>query len=299
MLGPAILHSVSYSGSWGQAALTVDAFVDKAAELGFEGVMLMAKRPHVSVLDCDADARARLRDRIAKAGLTTVVIAGYTNFTADLEHSEVPHREIQIHYVTKLARLTRDLGGTVLRIFTGYDHPASNYTAQWNMIVAALKECARRTAEFGVTIGVQNHHDMAVGWQSLQDLMRAVDEPNCRPLFDAWAPALHGDELYTPARTFGSACPHTTVADYQLRPRYKYNPALVNYEKELAYTQAVPMGEGFIDYRGFFTGLTDGGFAGSVAYEMCSPLLHGSSLATLDDYARRFLTYMKEFKAPR
>ncbi len=52
------LHSVSYAGFWrGQARLSIDDFLDKAKELGFDGVMIMAKRPHVSVLDYDAAAR--------------------------------------------------------------------------------------------------------------------------------------------------------------------------------------------------------------------------------------------------
>ena len=114
MLGPALLHSVSYSGSWGQAALSVEEFVDKAADLGFQGVMLMAKRPHLSPLDFDEPARTRLRSRIEKRGLTKVCIAGYNNFTADLEHGEVPHREIQILYVVELARLARDLGAVLV-----------------------------------------------------------------------------------------------------------------------------------------------------------------------------------------
>lgn len=296
MLGPSLLHSVSYSGSWGQAALSLDDFIDKAADLGFQGVMLMAKRPHLSPLDFDGEARRKLRAHLESRELETVVLAGYTNFTADLEHAEVPHREIQIQYVTELARLASDIGAPVVRIFTGYDHPASNYTAQWNMIVAAVRECARRAAGFGVTVGVQNHHDMAVGYQTLLDLVAAVDEPNCVPLFDAWAPALHGDDLYQTAKAFGALTPHTTVADYQLRPRYRYNPELVNYEKELAWTQAVPMGDGFIDYRAFFSGLVEAGFTGSVAYEMCSPLLHGGSMETLDRYARRFLEYVEEVR---
>ncbi len=52
-----MLHSVSYSGSWGQAALSLEQFIDRAADLGFGGVMLMSKRPHLSVLDWDAKAR--------------------------------------------------------------------------------------------------------------------------------------------------------------------------------------------------------------------------------------------------
>jgi len=52
------LHSVSYSGAWrGQASLTVDEFLVKAKELGFDGIMLGAKRPHVSLIDYDDAAR--------------------------------------------------------------------------------------------------------------------------------------------------------------------------------------------------------------------------------------------------
>ncbi len=58
------LHSVSYAGFWrGQARLSVDEVLVKAKKLGFEGVMLMAKRPHVSPLDYHAAARKALRRR--------------------------------------------------------------------------------------------------------------------------------------------------------------------------------------------------------------------------------------------
>ena len=73
--------------------------------------MLMAKRPHLSVLDYGPNERARLRARLEKNDLQTVCVAGYTNFTADLEHADIPHREIQVQYVTELARLAHDLGG--------------------------------------------------------------------------------------------------------------------------------------------------------------------------------------------
>lgn len=297
MIGHALLHSVSYSGSWGQTALSLDAFIDKAASLDFDGVMLMAKRPHLSVLDYDPAARRKLRARLESHNLHGLVLAGYTNFTADLEHAEVPHREIQIAHVTELAHMAHDLGGGIVRIFTGYDNPASSFGAQWNLLVAVLKECAHRCAQWpGVTLGLQNHHDLAAGWRSLRDLVLAVGEPNLKPLFDAWAPALHGDNLGEAAAAMGGLTTHTTVADYQLRPRYKYEPALVNYVAQTPYTLAVPMGEGFIDYQGFCSGLVASGFTGSIAYEMCSPLRDGGAEATLDRYALRFLEWLGNFR---
>src|SRR6266545_7170586 len=102
---PLMLHSVSYAGLWGQAFLGLDDFSDKAADLGYHGVMLMAKRPHLSVLDFDQAACERLRGKLESRGIHAVCIAGYTNFTADLEHGEIPHREFQIRHVTELAWL--------------------------------------------------------------------------------------------------------------------------------------------------------------------------------------------------
>jgi len=296
MITGRLLHSVSYAGLWGQAYLSVEEFVAKAAALGYDGVMLMAKRPHVSVLDYGPAERARLRSLLEKAGLRHVVLAGYTNFTADLEHGEVPQREIQIAHVAALAELARDIGAGVVRVFSGYRHPAASEGAQWKMIVTALRECARRAGDCGVTLGLQNHHDIGAGWERFSDLLNEIGEPNCRALFDAWAPALHGADHVTAARALGARTVHTTVADYQMRPRFRYEPALVNYVAETPATVAVPMGEGFIDYRGFLAGLTAGGFAGTVAYEMCSPLRDGASIEVLDDYARRFLEY--SFDAP-
>jgi L-ribulose-5-phosphate 3-epimerase len=287
-----MLHSVSYSGSWGQVVLPVEQFVTKAARLGFQGVMLMAKRPHLSVLDWDAKARSELRSQLEKQMIQKVCIAGYNNFTADLEHGDVPHREIQIHYITELARLARDLGGDLVRIFTGYEHPASSYPTQWKLVVEVLKECARRAGDLGVNIGVQNHHDIAVGYESLHDLIHAVNEPNCRAMFDAWAPALQGANLIQAAQKLAPLTLQTTVANYQRRSRYQYNAALVNYSEKVPYVQAVTIEDGFINYREFLNALASGGFKGAVAYEMCSPLLDGGSVDVLDKYARLFLEFL-------
>jgi sugar phosphate isomerase/epimerase len=288
-----ILHSVSYAGVWpGQARLSLDAFFDKAAELGFKGVMLMAKRPHLSVLDYSVEDCARLREKIEARGLGCRVIAGYNNFSADLEHPDVPHREIQIQHITELARRAQALGADVVRIFTAYEHPALGPAGLSQMVAGTIRECARRAADCGVVIGVQNHHDIAAGYESLADLIETVGEPNCRACFDAWAPALPGADIVAAARRMAPITCHTTAADYQLRPRYRYQPSLVNYERQTPQVQAAPMGEGFIDYRGFLAALAEGGYRGGVAYEMCSPLAGGGGAENLDRCARQFLDWL-------
>ncbi len=287
-----LLHSVSYAGLWGQPALTVEQFLDKAAELGYGGVMLAAKRPHVGILDYNKAARTRLRKKLEQKHLKDLCLAGYCNLTADLEHPDVPTLEIQTSYLVELAQLAHELGGHLVRVFTGYESAAQDYTRQIRAITTCLKEATKHAEDLQVTFAVQNHHDLGVGYETLHDIITHVNHPNCRAGFDAWAPALHGVDLTQAAVLMAPLTVHTTVADYVKRPRYKYDPALVNYRPQLPFIQAVPMGEGFIDYAAFFDALRDGGFSGSIAYEMCSPLLHGSDMQTLDRYARQFLEWM-------
>jgi sugar phosphate isomerase/epimerase len=298
MINGLLLHSVSYSGSWGQPVLTLDDFVDKAADLGFDGVMLMAKRPHLSVLDYGPRECARLRQRIESRGMQKVCIAGYTNFTGDLSHPDIPNREFQIRHIAELARVAHDLGAGTIRVFTGYLEPSLPFQRQWDTIVGSLREAADRAAEFEVVIGVQNHHDIAVDPDSLHDLVREVNHHHCRAMFDAWAPALQGLDIESAARKLGALTVHTTVANYSVRPQFRYLPSVVNYEKLPARAQAVPMDEGFIDYPAFFKAMSEGGFEGTVAYEMCSPLLGGATLENLDRHAAGFLQHMRSGVLP-
>jgi sugar phosphate isomerase/epimerase len=289
------LHSVSYAGLWGQARLTLPDFLRKARSLGFSGVMLMAKRPHLSVLDHGPEEIAALRRLLREMDLGVVALAGYTDFGLGADRPDIPTREMQVVYVRELARLARELGCGLIRIFTGYDDSRTPADQQWTASVNLLRECARQAAPFGVTVGVQNHHDMAVHHESLFDLLEEIGEPNCKAMFDAWAPALQGVDVAAAVRKMAPYIAHTTVADYVRRPRFRYQPALVNYTRETDAVRAVPMGEGFIDYPAFFAALKEVGYNGVVAYEMCSPLRGGGSEENLDRCARRFLRYMERY----
>ena len=126
----------------------------------------------------------------------------------------------------------------------------------------------------------------------MAEFVNAVDHPSCRACFDAWSPTLHGADVPQAAQAMASMTVHTTAADYVTLPRYAYQPELVNYVRQPDYVQAVPMGEGIIDYGGFLRGLAAGGYDGYVGYEMCSPLRGGGGMENLDRYAKTFLEFM-------
>jgi len=293
-----VLHSVSYAGVWrGQAQLTLDQFLVKAKELGFTHVEVMAKRPHLSPLDYDAEARKKLKARLQELGLKLVCLAGYPDFTAGAEKPGIPSAEIGAVYVGELARLARDLDVPFIRVFTGYERDGVPFDAQWGIVVQGLKLASRKAAEFGVTLVVQNHHDIAIHPDATRWLLQEVGEPNCRAAFDAWSPALqgiNGKDLAAAVLKMGPLVAYTTVADYVKLPRARYNAQLTNYERQPDVVRAVPFGAGFIDYRAFFDALKQIGYKGYVAYEMCEVLEGGGSIENLDRTARIFLERFRE-----
>ena len=294
------LHSVSYTGIWrGQATLTVDEFLLKAKELGFDGVMLGAKRPHVSLLDYDDAARQKLRARIKELGLELVCLAGYTDFTAGIDKPGVPNVEIQAIYVGELARLARDLGTSMVRIYTGYERPDIPYDKQYAMVVEGLQQAGKLAAKYGITLAIQNHHDIALHHDAMKWLLDEVNLPNVKAAFDCWSPTLEGlssEEIKKAVHSLKPYIVHTTTADYAMLPRFRYNSNQTNYIALESQMRAVEMGKGFLDYKTFINALKEIGYQGYIAYEMCEVLEGGGSVENLDKAAKAFLEYVKQFK---
>ena len=293
------LHSVSYLGIWrGQTPLTVDQFLVKAKELGFEGVMLVAKKPHVSPHDYDKIARAKLKSKIDSLGLTLVGLAGYTDFTAGIDKPGIPNAEIQAAWVGELAELARDLGTDMVRIFTGYERPGIPYDKQYGEVVAGLKMAGELAAQYGVTLAVQNHHDIALHHDAMYWLLKEVNKPNVMAGWDAWSPTLEGlssEQLRESILKMKPYIINTIAADYQAHPRFTYDNTLTNYKAEQPVMRAMPMGQGIIDYKTWFGTLKEIGYQGWVVYEMCEVLDGGGSIENLDKTAKIFLEYMKQF----
>ena len=290
------LFSVSYAGLWGQQRLDLCAFIQKAAHLGYAAVELMAKRPHLSVVDTDARRLEEIRAAADRAGVKIVTIAGYTDFTLG-RTTETPAVEMQLAYVRELARMAQRLSAGVVRVFTGYTTEADAYQRDWDLCVAALREAAQIAGDFGVVLGVQNHHDVGVGVDAYVELLDDVGHANCRAMFDPWSVALQGEDLSACARRLAPRMVQTTLADYVRLARFAYVPGLVNNRQLESMVRAVPLGEGFLDLPGFAASLRAAGYDGIVAYEMCSPLRGGGSETNLDAAATASLARIREWFA--
>jgi sugar phosphate isomerase/epimerase len=297
------LHSIGYSGVWrGQAQLGVDEFLLKAKELGFESVMIMAKRPHLSPLDYDAAAREKLKRRMSELGLTLAGLAGYSDFTAGMDKPGIPNVEMQAAYVGEVARLASDLGCRMVRIFTAYERPGIPYDRQYAAVVEGLKLSGKEASKHGVTLVVQNHHDIALHHDAMLWLMQEVNLPNVKVGWDAWSPTLSGlgaEDIRKSILKLKPYIVNTIAAQYKRQARFKYVTELTNYQQEQPVIRATRMSdpEGIIDYKAFFGALRDIGYRGYLVYEMCEVLEGGGSIENLDRTARDFLKFVNGLQA--
>src|SRR5262249_20160848 len=235
---------------------------------------------------------------LREAGVRCPVVAAYTDFGGTVA-AEVPFLEMQIAYVESLCRLGARLGASGVRVFTAYAVPGQGGPAGWRQSVSCLREVCDRAAALEMTVAVQNHHDAGVHTTALLELLHDVDRPNCKLGFDAWSPALRGEDLYEAARTAAPYTAITTNADYIRLPRYRYRPEWVNYERVGPdWVRAVPLRTVPVDYDAFFRGLRDGGFEGGATYEMCSPVRGGGSIENLDACATAYLRWWSEHIGP-
>jgi len=228
-----------------------------------------------------------------------VCIAGYNDFTAGVDKAGVPNVEIQAIYIGELARLARDLGTNMVRIYTGYERPDLPFDQQYAMVVEGLQMAGIIASRYGVTLVVQNHHDIAVHHDAMKWLLDEVNLSNVKAAFDCWSPTLQklsSEEIKKAIYTMKPYIVHTTAAEYEELPRFKYESLQTNYTPLVSQFRAVPMGKGLLDYKTFINTLKEIGYQGYIAYEMCSVLKGGGSVENLDKTAKAFLDYMKQFK---
>jgi len=93
-------------------------------------------------------------------------------------------------------------------------------------------------------------------------LLDEVNLPNVKAAFDCWSPTLEGlspEEIKEAIHTMKPYIVHTTTADYE-NSQVQYDLTHTNYTQLESQMRAVPIGEGFLDYKTFINTLKEIGY---------------------------------------
>lgn len=298
-----ILHSVSYSPTWeGQTTLPLYAVIDKAAALGYDGIELMAKRPHASPLDLSDSDRKRVREYVAAKGLVLPCIAGYQDFSDDHLHLDMPKGEKELLYLRESIRIARDLGAKILRIYSSFLYPDIQRSLLWKQCVKYLKEGVKHAEDSDVILALQNHSELTFNHVDVLEMIEEVGSDYLKIALDPPYICMTGLPYDRAVEDCKKRIVYSTTSDFVQIPAPVNTrvPGFLHYSAGLLVLyrkKTVPVGQGEVDYKSFLSALKRIGYDDYLAYEICSPIGGGGSEENLDHCARVSLEYLKKLWA--
>lgn len=294
------LYTVTYNGGFYKGgALPLEEIFPRAAEMGFEGIEIGAKRPVASPLDLDDERRRKVRQLSEQHGLEIGCVASYSNLAVPM----LEHREAQLMLLRETIRLAHDLEAPVVRVFAAwpgvtcrdgqtYYELAKRHTAwegvawfeQWSWARQCLEEAANWGEEYGVVLALQNHIPVTNSYEDTLAMVREVDSPWLKASIDAPHLADQSDE--------GVRRALLETGDLEVWSHFGGYVETANQ----CVLEDTGEGEIAVNYPAFFRGLHEIGYSGFIAYEGCGPALVGheyQGVEEVDRRARLALTYMQ------
>jgi sugar phosphate isomerase/epimerase len=280
------LYSISYGGIWYKgAASSFDDLCKFAKQYGYEGVELDNKRPMGNPMDLDQRKRDEMRNSMAKYGLEMPALSANNDFSSPIPE----HRECQLLMVRETARLAKDMGAKVVRLFAAWpgvpihnevgtyefvrsdefytflrQYPYVTWMERYNFVKDCLREAAKMGEENGIVFALQNHAPLIKTWKTTYDLVKEVNSPWLKvcldlPIFDKQ----DKDYIADAVRTVGSLQVHSHFGGEYYRDENKViKPKLLDY-----YAGGI-----MPDYAHYIQLMNEIGYNGYFTFELCHPL---------------------------
>jgi sugar phosphate isomerase/epimerase len=283
------LYTITYLGIWYDGpALSFEEIINKAKEYGYDGIELDNKRPLGNPMDIPVKKRDEWRNLLAKNGLEIPCVAANNDFSSPIPE----HRECQLLMVKETARLARDLGSPIVRLFAAwqgvpihngvgtydlvrgdfYDfqrqYPYATWIERWNYVKEGLKEAAAFGEEFGVVMALQNHEPLFRHWKDCYDMVKEINSPWLKISLDAPIMTRHDKEWVSNAvRTVGDLQIHSHYGgEYERNEQGLAVPKM--YESKF--------GKELPDYENYIQLMNEIGYEGYFTFELCHPVLNDS-----------------------
>ncbi len=278
-----VLHSITYAGYfYDGGSLSLEQIIDKAAECGYEGVEVMAKRPVASPFDINSDRARRIRDHAASRNVALPFVAGYI----DLSKPIASDREKELVFARETMRLARDMGSPYVRVYAGGEkiHDGAPIVDQWWWCVNHIKELVPVARDYGVKMALEVHTGSAQNADALLDMLDQIGSEEVLVCLDPPLLAIRGERAYEWGKKVGKRIVHAHIMDFQwASPMVEYDSVPGLGVRKVERVMPCPLGEGVVEIEPFMQACKEFGYEGSFAFEVCTPFHVHHRKPTLDD----------------
>jgi sugar phosphate isomerase/epimerase len=305
------LYSISYGGIWYKGkSLSFDELCKSAKEFGFEGIELDNKRPMGNPMDLDQRKRDDMRNSLAKYGLEIPCIAANNDFSSPIPE----HRECQLLMVRETARLAKEMGSKIVRLFAAWSgvpihngvgtyefvhgegfytflrqYPYATWLDRYNFVKECLVEAAKIGEENGIVMALQNHAPLIRSWRDTFDLVNEVNSPGLKvcldlPIFDRQDKEYIADAV----RTIGNLQVHSHFGgEYYRDENNVIRPKLLDY-----YAGGI-----MPDYSHYIQLMNEIGYNGYFTFELCHQLLNKDHSIAGIEFVHEQVALAREYMA--
>jgi sugar phosphate isomerase/epimerase len=305
------LYSISYGGIWYKGkSLSFDELCKYAKEFGFEGIELDNKRPMGNPMDLDQRKKDDMRNSLAKYGLEMPCIAANNDFSSPIPE----HRECQLLMVRETARLAKEMGSKVVRLFAAWpgvpihngvgtyefvhgegfytflrQYPYSTWLDRYNYVKECLAEAAKIGEENGIVMALQNHAPVIRTWRDTFDLVKEVNSPGLKVCLDLPIFEKQDKEYIAGAvRIIGNLQVHSHFGGEYYRDENKViKPKLLDY-----YAGGI-----MPDYSHYIQLMNEIGYNGYFTFELCHQLLNKDHSIAGIEFVHEQVALAREYMA--
>jgi 3-dehydroshikimate dehydratase len=223
-----------------------------AKDLGFEGVELWGREPHISE-KFDENRVHAARKMIEDRGLSLCCLGSYVVF------GPVRTRAEELAELEDTLYTARCLRAPIVRVWASDISAERASRRQWDKTVAEIQEACDRAARLNLVLAAEMHDDtLADSAEATLRLLEAVDRPNFKLNFQV----AHRATDEAPQERLERVLDH--VAHLHLRNFTTH--ATENGERAVW----APLSEGLVDYYPLLDTLASHGYAGCYALEFAS-----------------------------
>ncbi len=225
----------------------LDYVLDVAADLGFAGVEVWGREPHISE-QFDENRVQAVRRMAEQHGLTTPVLGSYLCFGMTNQRTE---DKIQLQ---DTLHTTRCLGTPLLRVWASDVGSAQARETVWKTTVQDIQKACEQAAKLGITFVAEMHGGTLS--DTAPTAQRLAEEVDCDNFRINYQVATHTEEE-TPLERMQMILPYIAHMHAQ-------NYRTMTSEGEI---ERVALSEGAVDYAPLVRQLKEVGYNGCIAVE--------------------------------